>query len=448
MKPSLLPPLLVLLLAAACALAEVEVRPAARFLQPLEVRGAGARACALGGAFAAVGGVAEALFFNPAGLADLSGFEVAAHHYEGFASLREERIAGAFETGLLGAVGFEAHSVGYGRVDSRDEQGYPFDGATTGRQGAAAGWGVPILGGPAAGAAMHVTRQQLMGREKRALWFDAGVQGRIGPGFRAGAACRGIGSVEGGDTIPLLLSLGGAYRAGGAFPILLLLSVDYQPEGAHYLGVGAEQQVSGNFKVRLGSRVPLTREEIEGFRAFAAGFGYRQGSLLVDYAVEPRGDLGFTHRVSLGASVLSKAPAEPTPVVPVPAAFTPTPTVTATPVENDRDAWTPTPTPRAAGAGSTTPIPSAPQSAGEAAELQDQLRVYSMEVGKGMDSTARARVQELIEAVKKPGSGPEAWWELGQFYELSGYPEYARKCYENVLKLDPKHPGARQKMPK
>ena len=287
-----------------------------------------------------------------------------------------------------------------------------------------------------------------MGREKRALWFDAGVQGRIGSGFRAGAACRGIGTAEGEDTIPLLLSLGGAYRAGGAFPILLVLSVDYQPDGAHYLGVGAEQQVSGNFKVRLGSRVPLTREEIEGFRAFAAGFGYRQGSLLVDYAVEPQGDLGFTHRISLGASVLSGTPAEPTQVVPTPATSTPTPTVTATPVENAVDAWTPTSTPRAVEPGATTPLPSAAKSAGEAADLQDQLRVYSMEAGKGMDSTARARVRELIESVKKPGSGPEAWWELGQFYELSGYPEYARKCYENVLKLDPKHPGALQKMPK
>jgi hypothetical protein len=443
-------------LAAAPLFAQDEVRPASVLLLPMEVRGAGARAGAMGSAFAAVEGGPECLLFNPAGLASLEGFEVQAHHYEGFTSLREERLIGAFETGWLGVAACEVHSVGYGRVDSRDEQGYPFDGATTGRQGAAAGWGVPWGNGHSIGAAAHVAREQLMGRGVSAAWADAGLQVRVHPRLRLGAACRGAGPPQDTGRLPLLLSSGAAFRTGGDLPLLLALSVDLQPRGAHVLAVGAEQTVSGNFVARLGSRVPLSQERVEGFRAFAAGFGYRRGALRLDYSLEPQGDLGFTHRVSLGAasSPGGSGPAETQPSSPTPtrtvtpthtATATPTPTATGTPTIPSSEAAAGTP------ALSSSPVAKGPAAAASPAspsQGQDQLRVYEMGATKGMDSAAKARVKELLEAVRRPGAGPEAWWELGQFYELSGYPTYARQCYENVLKLDPGHAGALRKLGK
>lgn len=443
---NLLLPVLLLLLVAVPHPADAQIRPAADLLSPFETKGAGARATALGGAYTAVDATADALLFNPAGLAGVLGYEVLAHHYEGFSSMREERLVGAFEVGP-GAWGIEIHSLGYGRIDARDEQGYPFDGSTTGRQGAALGWGMSLTRDYAVGASLHVARQQLMGREERIFWGDAGFQVVTGDRLTCGVAARGLGPRARDGELPLLLSAGAVYKTREKEPLLLLLSVDHQPKGASFIALGAERTISGPFTARLGCRVPLTDERLEGFRSVAAGFGYRRGALRFDYALEPMGELGFTHRVSLGASVIT---APPPMAKRIPMVATPTPMVSTLPTRS---------APLTTGPGiaepsviptveaTFTPVPKV--AASEATPANgDQLRVYDLDAEKGVDSGAKTRVKELLTRVKKPDAGPEAWWELGQFYELSGYSKYARQCYENVLKLDPMHPGALKKLGK
>lgn len=432
-------------------------------LMPEAVRGAGARAVALGGAFVAVGGTSDSLFFNPAGLGLLRGFEVFAHHHEGMAGMREERVAGAFDLGVFGTLAAGLHEAGYGDLPARDERGYPFDGATVARQGATAGWGMSPFRDFAAGLSWQAARLQLMGRTVNRSFLGAGLMQRVQDRVFLGVAVRGLGPRDQEGDSPLVFSVGGAYRLSSNRPAQVALAAELPVAGSRQVALGIEQEVAAGFSARVGLRYFLSDDRLEGFRSITAGFGWRRGPLVIDYAADPQGELGLAHRVSLGASVLEKPGPSPTPTPviarPVPPLPTPTPAVSnaaatptgtkilapdggvAGPVVPSKSGVPEAPPAFPSPASSpATPEPPAPSSA-----PADQLRVYSQGPEKGLDATASSRVKELLDAVKRPGAGAEAWWELGQFYELSGYPDYARQCYANVLKLDPRHPGARGK---
>ena len=76
----------------------------------------GARATALGQAAVAEGGTTEALFWNPAGLAELKGNEVALHHYTAFFG-QGDAIVVAIPTSALGVFTVGGYVVDYGDLD-------------------------------------------------------------------------------------------------------------------------------------------------------------------------------------------------------------------------------------------------------------------------------------------------------------------------------------------
>jgi len=73
----------------------------------------GARATALGQAAAAEGGTTEALFWNPAGLADIRHTELALHHYATFSGTGDAFVAAVPANGL-GVFTFGAYVLDYG----------------------------------------------------------------------------------------------------------------------------------------------------------------------------------------------------------------------------------------------------------------------------------------------------------------------------------------------
>jgi hypothetical protein len=76
----------------------------------------GARATALGQAAVADGGSTEALFWNPAGLADLRTSEFALHHYAAFFGAGDALVI-AVPTAALGVFTVGAYVVDYGDLD-------------------------------------------------------------------------------------------------------------------------------------------------------------------------------------------------------------------------------------------------------------------------------------------------------------------------------------------
>lgn len=99
--------------------ANPEARGAAFLLLPV-----GARATALGQAAAADWGNTEAIFWNPAGLAQIEGNELAVHYASTFIS-DNTALVGGFAAGRLGVLGVAAYLVDYGSQEVVGGPGVP-----------------------------------------------------------------------------------------------------------------------------------------------------------------------------------------------------------------------------------------------------------------------------------------------------------------------------------
>ncbi|MBN1352774.1 PorV/PorQ family protein [candidate division KSB1 bacterium] len=89
----------------------------------------GARAVALGGAYAAVTGDPNCIFYNPAGIAFVEGIALAFNHSQWLADISYQSGVAAYNTGRLGTISLNYITVNYGTfertiVDAHAWEGY------------------------------------------------------------------------------------------------------------------------------------------------------------------------------------------------------------------------------------------------------------------------------------------------------------------------------------
>ncbi|MEW6007613.1 MAG: hypothetical protein AB1595_05635, partial [bacterium] len=117
-------------------------------------------------------------------------------------------------------------------------------------------------------------------------------------GLQIGCAIKNLGSKmtydEEGFGLPLSLKTGISY----SLPSLLILSdLTIPNDNDPYLGLGAEYTLREIFFIRAGYK---TGPEDEG-KGFTIGLGTEYSSYNFDYAYQPFGKLGDSHRVSVKA---------------------------------------------------------------------------------------------------------------------------------------------------
>ncbi len=254
--------------------------------------GMGARALGMGGAFVAVADDANAIYYNPAGLALIEGRNVTsmysnlmgAGNYFG-AGFAQKNIGAA----LFGLMSTATGTDEYGNPTG--EFGYS-EGTLTG--GYARAFGPFALGG-----AVKLYSQDA------ATNRGFGTTGDIGAlitlpyvdGFRLGAVVRNLagsvrfqsGHVDNYDP---------TYVLGVSLKPLkgLTLAADY--DITHSTGrVGAEYQIVDSFAARAGAIMNADKQY-----GFTAGAGFALGSFRVDYAYQFHSALPDSHWVSLGFS--------------------------------------------------------------------------------------------------------------------------------------------------
>lgn len=262
----------------------------------------GAKQAALGGAFAAGRDDANALAYNPAGLAALSSHHASFMHASHFEQVARQRFAFAFRPGWAASADF----LRYGEI-SRTTLSNP---GGAGAQGFApsamvvtAGAGFPLSQRWSVGAAVKHIRQTLDDRTGRAWAADGGVQGVLldEPALIAGAALSNYGTKTRFQSDSEDLPRGA--RAGAALGLAsmglpLALSFDLeQPEGRDMiLHLGAEASILDSLALRFGYD---SRNDAGTGVAFGLGLSY--SDYLFDYAVVPFGELGASHRIAVGA---------------------------------------------------------------------------------------------------------------------------------------------------
>lgn len=127
---------------------------------------------------------------------------------------------------------------------------------------------------------------------KTAFLATVGFLYPVGERLTLGLAAQNIGSRLGADPLPLTFKLGAASRLKN---LTLALDVAKPQDNEIYYCLGAEWWLKDALALRAGYKTH--RDAGEGI---TAGIGLKMGKVSLDYAYVPYGDLGSTHRISLG----------------------------------------------------------------------------------------------------------------------------------------------------
>jgi tetratricopeptide (TPR) repeat protein len=174
------------------------------------------------------------------------------------------------------------------------------------------------------------------------------------------------------------------------------------------LNLGLEYGLERVFFLRAGYQKTLQDNALGGANGLTAGIGFVLDDFHFDYAYLPYGDLGDSHRVSVGYAL-----------GPVPAAPTPVPTPNPTPA---------LPVPKPA----THPAPNS-------LTVLFDIPSNAVAAGKKLEEEGKIRpASELyLQALRDNPKDVSAWEALGELYDRANEKNYAAQCFEKALQLEP-----------
>lgn len=265
--------------------------------------GAGGRAVGLGEAYTAVANDASGTYWNPAGLANLSGTELMFTHNKWLQDITNEFAAFGFRAGK-NAFGISFMSNTIGGIEQRVKaSAEPLDvlnahdimfGFSYAR-----GFGENI----SLGSTIKYLYQKIYIESASGLAVDLGLQYKTPlQGLKTGVVFQNFGFMaklqEESTKLPQTIRLGLAYQL--PFQLLngeFLLATDWMKiiESTSHVHFGLEYNFIKYFALRFGYQTGFEDKGIHG------GFGVSFNRYRLDYAYVPfTSDLGNSHRISLG----------------------------------------------------------------------------------------------------------------------------------------------------
>jgi hypothetical protein len=264
--------------------------------------GAGARAAAMGDAFAAVADDASAVYWNPAGLTQLKSPEVTAMQNSGLVGTQYQVVAGALPV-TNGALGISFYRMDYGSIDSFSASDTPEGSVSAGDLAAGLSGAHRFTDALSAGATVKFVQEKIDGTSASAFAGDAGLLWKQGR-FSIGAAVQHLGSamkfVKESESLPTTLRADAAARVTER--LVVAAGVAKARDNDAEVHAGAEVLVGNVLSVRGGyAVVPGNTADYGGMAGVSGGIGLALGRFSLDYAIRPFGDLGLSHRISLTA---------------------------------------------------------------------------------------------------------------------------------------------------
>ncbi|MBI5625140.1 MAG: PorV/PorQ family protein [Elusimicrobia bacterium] len=277
---------------------------------------AGARAVAMGEAYAAAPSGSDALFWNPAALSrGTSGARHAAafSHAEYLEESSLEQASYGL-SGPWGGAGIGLRYLSVGKLVETDETGAqtgtfsPSDYCLSLGLGRTLGQGAMFLEGFSAGMAAKYLESRVLDTAR--TWaVDLAVlsPAYLGRRLSLAAVLRNLGGdlefESDSEELPLEGRLGAAWRHGRAWLVTLDLAVPRDDDP--FAGLGAEYSWSSGKGWSLAGRAGFnsrTVGDVRGFSGADFGLGFGWGSFGFDYAFQPMGSLGSPHHFTLTTS--------------------------------------------------------------------------------------------------------------------------------------------------
>ncbi|MFI5347274.1 MAG: PorV/PorQ family protein [Elusimicrobiota bacterium] len=269
--------------------------------------GVGARPLAMGGAFSAVdtGADANAVNWNPAALGFVDKANVTASYSSLFVDENQGYFGYAAPVGKGGGVwagGF--NYLGVSNIERRSTTDTETPIGTFDNQNYAASLSYARAFGEnvTAGGTLKYVRTSLDALKESAMAVDAGVLVRTPvEHLTVGGTMRNLGTNIGPDSMPLTFKGGAAYKLLHD-KLVLASDIDWlTTERRGYWSLGTEYWVSGNLAVRAGYQLGHGADQLQSkLVGFGAGMGVKFSRFTMDYAFIPYGDLGDTHRMTIG----------------------------------------------------------------------------------------------------------------------------------------------------
>jgi hypothetical protein len=257
--------------------------------------GAGARASAMGSAYAAAAGDASSVYYNPGALAGARR-EVSLMH-------SAWALDGSYDfaAAALPLDGFTA-GVSFTRLDHGGLEGRAADGSSSGGFGAsdrAVGLALArSFGGFSAGAGVKFLNSTIAGVSASAVAFDFGASKKIsGAPLRLGLAVRNLGSgpkfLEKREALPTSVSAGAAFELAPGFALAGEITRMVHEKTASF-AAGTEYSLPGGLALRGGYAAAGAASG-----AVSGGVGFSAGNMKLDYSFAPFGELDTTRRFSV-----------------------------------------------------------------------------------------------------------------------------------------------------
>ena len=276
----------------------------------LEVPG-GARAAALGGAYASLARGAEAAFWNPAGLGQFEGTQLTATHTETYDHLRNDQAAIAgrlFGGGLVGSV----RALYSEPIPERDDLGNEIGSFGSHDLEFLVGYGQHRANGVSWGLSTQVVRERIADLGATTWAMNGGATYDIRdlallPDGRVSLSFHNVGrnahyNFNGEDGAPVKLPT--AVQAGLSIghTVFQNLTARLALEGRSTNGRPPILAVGGELDSALGAALRFGVRGGDDVASWSAGAGWRTGGLRIDYAFVPsKLELDDTHRFSLTA---------------------------------------------------------------------------------------------------------------------------------------------------
>lgn len=260
--------------------------------------GVGARAIGMGEAFTAVASDANAIYWNPAGLANLNRRQINVMHNTWLVETYYDHLSFAtpFKKGVACAG---LTYLGSGDIPRCIDATPSTSTYTAYDMALIGGYGWKLSDKLLVGVTGKLLQSKIDSYDSNGLAIDIGVLSKTQvDNLTVGGTIQNVGSKikfnKEGDSLPLMIKVGAAYTMLNN-NLTTAMDITKARDNDVKFSLGCEYLINKSFAVRGGYN-----SKIDEGAGITAGIGYKHHVVAVDYAYVPWGDLDKdTHRVSL-----------------------------------------------------------------------------------------------------------------------------------------------------